>query len=506
MRLYLILLISLFLQTNILSQQISGYVKNNALQGLADKLVEVYMTIDGSYLIGSDLTASNGYFYTGTYSDVEQEQDQIEGIVYTASNNSASIEISTTTTSNVIIKLYDITGQEVYKFQGENIGKKIYSIPFSRFANALYISMVAVNGRTDVNKILNIDGKIYFGKISSSIKKNNLNKNILASTLDSIIVSGYAIRRTTFTFGVTVTSSYNVGDLIVDSAFVTVAGRVYKLMEWTEPNNGLEGASIQIGNQNMLTGTDGSFNFVIPSGINDVVITHDSIYQRQTKINTEKDTIINFDILDKTNFPEELMANLDSVTLRYWSPYGNQTFRWRQVPIFYIAADTNIVEEKTFYQQQKSFIEQFLKPGYISPRYPEGFIKNAEIQVGTNPPPQGTLRYHIIKQDTTLPGGIALTGTYRDIETGEAYSAITTYLKGLTAQQMDRITIHELGTGMNGMDRTDPFDDILSVFDSGPPSTANRFTEYDYKMLLFLYNRPGGVLRPDTDNGWDGWP
>ena len=290
------------------------------------------MTINGSYVIGSDLTGSNGYFITGSYTDVEDEQSQIEGIVYSANNNSANIEISTTTTSNVIIKLYDITGQEVYQFQGENTGKKIYSLPLEKFANALYISMVTVNGRTDANKILNIDSKLYFGKTSSLIKNNKLNKNSLASTLDSIIVSGYAIHRTTFMFGVTITSSYNVGDLLVDSAFVSVTGRVYKLMEWKQANNGLEGASIRIGNQNMITGTDGVFNFVIPSGINDVIITHENIYQRQTKLNTEKDTTINFDILDKTNFPEELMTNLDSVTVRYYNPWGKPNFQMEKYP------------------------------------------------------------------------------------------------------------------------------------------------------------------------------
>ena len=505
MKSFLILLISFFLQAQTLPQQIYGYVKNNALQGLESKLVEVYMTINGNYVVGSDLTASNGYFVTGTYTDVDEEQAQIEGIVYSASNNSANIEINSITTSNVIIKLYDITGQEVYKFQGENTGKKIYSLPVAQFANALYISMVTVNGRTDVNKILNIDNQLYFGKTSSLIKKNSFNKNSLVSTLDSIIVSGYAIHRTTFTFGVIVNSSYDVGELFVDSAYVSVTGRVYKLMEWQEPNNGLEGASIQIGNQNMITGTDGVFNFVIPSGINDVLITHENIYQRQTKLNAEKDTTINFDILDKTNFPEDLMANLDTLTMRI-IPQTAKTFRWKQVPIFYIVADTNNVDEKTFYQQQKSYIEQHLKPGYIGLKYPEGFIKNAEIMVGTNPPSLATEGYYLVKQDTTLPaGGIANTGVYRDTE-GIIYSAITIYLKGLSPQTMDRITIHELASGMNNVTRTDPYDNILSVFDMGPPIAANRFTPADYKMLLFLYNRPGGVLRPDTDDGWEGWP
>ena len=506
MKSFLILLISFFFQAQTLPQQIYGYVKNNALQGLESKLVEIYMTINGNYVVGSDLTASNGYFVTGTYTDVDEEQAQIEGIVYSANSSSANIEISTIATSNVIIKLYDITGQEIYKYQGENSGRKIYSLPLEHFANALYISMVTVNDRTDVNKILNIDNRLYFGKTSSLIKKNSFNKNSLASTLDSIIVSGYAIHRTTFTFGVIVNTSYDVGNLLVDSAFVSVTGRVYKLMEWQEPNNGLEGASIQIGNKNMITGTDGVFNFVIPSGINDVLITHENIYQRQTNLNTEKDTTIKFDILDKTNFPEDLMANLDTLTGRI-IPGIDKTFRWKQMPIYYIIADTNIVDEKTFYEQQKLYIKQHLEPGYITPRYPEGFIKNAEIQVGTNPPAQGTDGYVLVKQDTTLSGGgIANTWIYRNNANAVVYSGVVIYLKGLTPQTMDRITIHELASCMNEVGRTNPYDNILSVFDTGPPIAASRFTEYDYKMLLFLYNRPGGVLRPDTDDGWEDWP
>ena len=49
---------------------------------------------------------------------------------------------------------------------------------------------------------------------------------------------------------------------------------------------------------------------------------------------------------------------------------------------------------------------------------------------------------------------------------------------------MDRITIHELATGMNHMGRTDPFDDILSVFDRGPPRSMKTGSQ---NMIIRCY-------------------
>ena len=492
----------------------SGKVVNNSQQGLEGKKVEVFFNQGSGQIAYHGWTNSQGNFLVNqTSTHVEQENELPDG--YTISQNYPNpfnprtiINISLPKNSIISLDVFTILGEKVFSSDRKEFlaGNNSLAIELNGLSNGVYIARINIDDKFFISRKLLL---IYGSQHASELPIPNykvFEKTVITTTIDSVVITGDAIKRTTFTgFPQYTTNNIALGTFIVDSNYVNINGGLYKLMKWTEPNNGLEGASIQIGNKNMTTGTDGTFNLIIPSGRNDVIISHDNIYQRKTKIIAEKDTTINFDILDKTNFSEDLMANLDTLTGRIIPQIG-KTFRWKNVPIFYIQADTNIVEEKEFYEQQKTFIEQHLKPGYIGSKYTEGFIKNAEILVGINPPDFGTEEYHIVKQDTTLPGGgIANTWIYRDNNKCTVYSAVTIYLKGLSPPTMDRITIHELASGMNEVGRTNPYDNILSVFDNGPPIAASRFTEYDYKMLLFLYNRPGGVLRPDTDNGWEGW-
>jgi hypothetical protein len=499
MKSHLFLLCILFIQIQLLSQPISGYVKNNAQQGLADKSVEVYMTIDGNYVIGSDLTASNGYFVTSSYTDIEDEHNQIEGIVYTAGSNSANIEINTISSSNVIIKLFDITGQEVYKFQGENTGKKIYPLPVSQFANALYISAVTVNGKTDVNKILSIDDKLYFGKTSSLVKKSSLNKNSLTSTLDSIIVSGDAIKRTTFTYNLSISGSYSVGNLVVDSNYVNLILDVKKLMEWKQTNNQLSNALVNISGQEKITDANGRANFYIPSGRNTLNITHPQIYDRETILRIEKDSTHTEYILDTLNFTSAMMDMYNDIFGRIWPGWGYQASQWAEPPIIYIVADTTQEPDRGRVLQQIAKIDTVLKPAYTTPKHPEGLLKNMQIRVGLNPPAFETPGYYMITWDDIAPNG-GLTYVQTDTTTGKILYAHTVYNELLSHFEMEYATIHELSTGISAAGRSNA---LPSVWNLPSPSWEERnFTPTDLQMILYQYTRPLKNKIIDKDEGF----
>lgn len=493
------------------AQTITGRVTNNIGQGLNGKQVEAHLTIDGHYAKGNNLTNSLGYFTINNITDIEEEQTTTESITYTTENNNPTIEITTPGIGNIEIKMFDITGQEIYKITKETYGKEKFPLPTKNLANTIYFISTKINGKTDTQKFIKTDKKIFFGK--KDIKpKNNTIKKTQTTTLDSIIVSGEAIQKKTFYYGTTIGTNHNVGDLTVDSLYININGQVYKLFDWTQTNRGIEGATITIGEKTTTTGTNGTYSITIPSGIKEVTITHPNTWTRKTKIIANQNTTIDFDVMDKTRIPENVLAFYDSCSGRI-DFFQNENILKRAINknlLYYIVANINIPQEKSFRDWHILKIDSIIKPALITPMYPEGFLENINLQVGLNPPPEHTDSTYIIKMTEDPPGpggtGFAYTTIYFNLDSsntqykfGETKSVVSRYWKNMPAFElnMDRLVVHEIISGIGGI--IGRFNSIPSVLNRGPPYDYRNMTETDKYWFLFTFNRMPGNRSPDTD-------
>jgi hypothetical protein len=293
----------------------------------------------------------------------------------------------------------------------------------------------------------------------------------------------------------------------VDSHSVNVSIVVKKLMEWKQANNQLANALVNISGIEKTTDANGQAIFTnIPSGRNSLIITHSEIYKRETILRLENDSTHTEYILDTLNYPNQLMDFTD-VLLGKKIIYQNDTIiykmrgRWTKPLIFYIVADTTQEPDRARFLQQKAKIDTVLVPAYTSPLYPEGFLKDYQIEVGLNPP-YNQEGYYIIQWFNIAPT-LGLTSANTDTTTGEILYAKTTYNELLDDYEMDYLTIHELGTGLSNAGRENA---LPSVWNLPLPSYQNRnFAPTDLQMILYQYSRPPGNKIIDKDNGWVGF-
>lgn len=176
--------------------------------------------------------------------------------------------------------------------------------------------------------------------------------------------------------------------------------------------------------------------------------------------------------------------------------HGEQTNRWAEPPIFYIVADTTTEPGRWRALQQIAKIDTVLAPAYTSPVYPEGFLKNYQVEIGLNPPWQNG--YYIIEWEEISPD-IALTYVESDTTSGDILKARTTYNSLADAYTMERVTIHELSSGMSFAARSN---DIPSVWNTSPSYEERNFVPTDLQMILYQYSRPPGNKIVDKDDGF----
>ena len=151
----------------------------------------------------------------------------------------------------------------------------------------------------------------------------------------------------------------------------------------------------------------------------------------------------------------------DDVFGRDWPGWGYKSSRWEQQPIFYIVADTTQEPGRWRALQQIAKIDTVLKPTYTTPEYPEGFLKDVQIQIGTNPPDQ-IPRYIVIKWDNIAPA-LGLTSVETDTTTGKILYAQTRYNELLTDYEMDRVTIHELSSTLSTAGRSNALPSVWNL-------------------------------------------
>ncbi len=488
------------------AQDISGRVVNNGSGVEAG--VDCHMTIDGNYALFTAPSDDNGFFVANSTTDVKDptETENIGGIRYMPG---ARLNLNLNSYSNVKISIVDLLGQERDVINQEMSGENNIQLDMRDYASGLYIIKTEIDGKIYANKILKTDGFFNYGKIEQQIegrKEQSMNKNNQGwlrkgdsdITLDSITVKGNGIQTKTVPYGWIITGNTDVGEIEADSAYVTISGRVYKLMKWTEQNNGIEGAIVTVGNQIATSGANGQYSLIVPSGINNVNITHPQTWERNTVIKTEKDTTMDLDVLDTLNFSSNLMTFYNSIFGRNAPGLAYQTNRWKEPPIFYIVADTTQEPGRSRALKQIEKINQVLKPAYTTPLYPNSFLENPQIEIGQNPPPIWTPGYYIIEWGE-ISGAEGLTGCKVDTTKGEIYSSHTKYNSQINSQSLERITVKELSTGMSYNLRDDQ---IPSIWNVSVLFENRNFTDNDKKMILFNYGRIGRNTKPDSNNNF----
>lgn len=391
----IILFSSLLSLSNTTNAQISGYVKNNAGQGLEGKVVEVYQHFNNNNqpIFWADVTDATGRFAADPWTtdiddEILPEDYKLDAPYPNPFNPSTTITVPVKEQGEYELILINSIGQQIATMNKElNPGLHRFNIQ-QPGAAGIYLYMFSRNQKMiSSGKLAYIGGGAKAADIISHKDERSLplslQKITTGATLDSIRVRGDAIQTKTFPFGIDVGQApYDVGTLIVDSAFVNINGRIYKLFDWKEPNNGIKGATVKIGTREAITDMNGNYVIQAPTGIQVMEISHPNIWTRKTKIIAYNSaTLPDMNVMDKTRMPENNLAFYDTVASRANEPsIQNILERFYKTNMqFYIQANTNDVKEKIFKDWQILKIESVLRPVLYTPMYPQGFLTGATI-------------------------------------------------------------------------------------------------------------------------------
>ncbi|MDR3611041.1 MAG: T9SS type A sorting domain-containing protein [Ignavibacteriaceae bacterium] len=499
----LLLILTLFSNLSF-PQTVQGKIVNYLSQGLEDKYVEVHLTIDGTYLRHSGRTDANGYFSVNYISNVKDKNLLPEGYEVSLNypqpfNPKTSFNISLPTKAQISIDVFTILGTRVL-----TIKKKEYPTGLNRlvvelngFSNGVYIARINIDDKYFITrKMLLLYGSQHANE-SAIISIPQLKKQFTLIMLDSITVSGDAIKKKSVYYGMPIPNTdYNIGNIQVDSNFVNLILNVKKLMYWKQPNNQLGNAQVSVSGKSAITDANGQATLLVPSGRNTLVITDPRIYKREAVLKLENDSTHTEYVLDTFIFPQSLMDFYNDIFGRIWPGLGYKDARWIKPPIFYVVADTNDATGKARFLQQKAKIDTVLAPAYTTPLYPEGFLKDYKIEVGLNPPAGETPGYYTISWGD-VGTDVGLTYNLSDTITGNILYAESIYNNLLDPYTNDYATIHELSSGMSFVGRSN---DIPSVWNSQLSYEDINFTATDLRCILFQYSRQPGNKMPDRDN------
>ncbi len=494
------------------TQTVSGRIVNSVSQGLEGKKVDIHLTKYGNYTKYTDFTDANGSFAANSTTDIKDDRllpdDYAVSLNYPQPFNPKTIfNITLPQSSQISVDVFNILGQKVH-----SLDKKEYSaglnklvVEMNGFSNGVYIARINIDDKYFVSrKLLLIYGSQHAQDIAGS-SLPDLTKPFTQIILDSITVSGDAIYTKTVHYGHSIsTSLYNVGDIIVDSHYINLNLSVKKLMQWKQTNNHFANALVKVWNDSNYTDSQGMVSFTnVPAGRVPLVIEHNGIYKREAILRLQQDSTHTEYILDKINYSQTLM-NFTDIILGKKKPDTEpfKTCRWTEPPIFYIVADTTQEPGRWRAIQQIAKIDTVLKPAYVSPLYPEGFLKDVQIEIGLNPPPGNTPGYYVITWGPIAPDlGLTYVKTDYDWGTGKSEGKIiyagTTYNELTNPYEMDVITIHELSSGLSYAGRNN---DIPSVWNLPVTYQKRNFLPTDLKIILYQYTRPPGNKIIDKDN------
>jgi hypothetical protein len=492
------------------SQTFIGKVVNHYSTGLEGKKVEIYFNNDGVNKRFLDWTDAEGNFSADSSGTLDVDDKNLLPDGYEVSlnypqpfNPKTIFNITLPHSSQISVDVFTILGERILTLDKKEFsaGTNKIVIELDGFSNGVYIARINIDDKHFVSrKLLLLYGSQHAKETQISSNLDFLSKPTTITNIDSVVITGDAIKKTTFTgFQQYTGNNIELGTFTVDSNYVNLIFNVKKIMEWTQPNNQQTNALINLSGQEATTEANGQANFITPSGKNTLTITHPEIYTRETILRLEKDSTHTEYIIDTLNYSQILMNFTDDILGKIINgePYKMRG-RWTEPPIFYIVADTTQEPGRERALQQIAKIDTVLAPAYTSPEYPEGFLKNREIQIGTTNVPYGQEGYYVITWENISPN-IGLTYVETDTATGKIKYAQTRYNELADANTMERITIHELSSGMSAAGRSNA---ISSVWNTSPTFDERNFVPTDLQMILYQYSRPPGNKIVDKDEGF----
>src|SRR3989339_385318 len=343
---------------------------------------------------------------------------------------------------------------------------------------------------------------------------NYFSKVSLQDVVDSMHVNGRSILPTSKSLGVIISGDTDLGDVVVDSAF-NVDGKVISTIRYDQPNNHLPNLTVIIDGYSAVSDSLGNFSVQVPvdsvvpppfSGLSPwhrkMDIVDESIWTRKKHIYIDGDTSnVIEDVLTKADFPDSVMNFLNELSWRDKGGLYDVIMRFVDKPIFYIVADTTQDFGKNFYNLLSTFVRGTLNDLTKSKKYPLGFLENVVIETGVNPPADDTPSYYVIKTSMDYGNASALTGSFSIHPDGQPYVFVYAQtVFGIYPQpeinQIKRLMAHELCSGLVYMLRSD---DLVSIFNFGPPLSSANPSKTDTLMYRAMFSRDNGVDYPDLD-------
>jgi hypothetical protein len=416
----------------IAAQSITGRVTNGA-EGLDGKIVTAQVLT----AIGIDTTRNGGLFTINTFINRVSPAPNVTAsfslsVPYPQpASNSATVEMNIPQRARVHLTLTNILGQIVTELMDQSLEAGMYRIGvrLKGLAKGVYFLTANDGNHIWTDKLLHlgkyealtpfVEGIHRIGGAMPSSPKQVLNK--ATDQQLSLSVSGRSILKKTQTY-ILAGSTLDVGDIKVDSAW-NVDVETISTIRYNQPNNQIAAVSIDVDGYTAVTDAPGIASVQVPKtdAVRNMDISDPSIWLRQKKIHVNKDTTTIEDILTKTEFPDSVMNYLDGVSARSGIYYGDVIRRFQNAPIFYVVGDTTQAFDKEFFTYIHNLIRGTMNDVTKSIKYPQGFLNNAQVISGQNPPIDNTQGYYVITASNQYGNASALTGGNGDLNPPNAF-------------------------------------------------------------------------------------
>jgi uncharacterized protein (TIGR02145 family) len=237
-----ILIVSLFISNEILSQIVTGKLVDENSSGLAEVQLQLYATPN----VYNATSISNGTFSFNIITGVEDNQLPTGYLVSdnfpNPFNPKTRIGITLPSRENVKVEVFNLLGQSVADVIEETFdaGTNYIDIELNGLPNGFYISRITIDDKyTVVKKLMLIYGSQHLIKSGSMLttQLNKPNNTYLETNLDSIVATSAIIGRKTFTsLPSFVSGTLDLGNLTIerycpDCPTVLYEGKIYHTVQ-----------------------------------------------------------------------------------------------------------------------------------------------------------------------------------------------------------------------------------------------------------------------------------
>jgi len=239
---FTILIVSLFISNEILSQIVTGKLVDENGTGLAEVQLQLYTPTN----VYNATSSSNGTFSFNIITGVEDNQLPTGYLVSdnfpNPFNPKTRIGITLPSRENVKVEVFNLLGQSVADVIEETFdaGTNYIDIELNGLPNGFYISRITIDDKyTVVKKLMLIYGSQHLIKSGSMLttQLNKPNNTYLETNLDSIVATSAIIGRKTFTsLPSFVSGTLDLGNLTIerycpDCPTVLYEGKLYHTVQ-----------------------------------------------------------------------------------------------------------------------------------------------------------------------------------------------------------------------------------------------------------------------------------